>query len=175
MKEIKILEVIAPEGFRDEEYLEPKEIFEENGFVVVTCSKGTEVATGKNGTEVDIDIDVTDVQLADYGAIVFVGGPGAQDLMHDSDVIDMVVQADKKKMIIGAICIAPMILHEAGILEGRHVTVWNGDNKQSEILEEDGVIYTGEKVTEDENLITADGPKSAKEFAEAIVNKLEGL
>lgn len=170
----KILMIIAPEGFRDEEYNIPKDIFEENGFKVETCSKNVEVAVGKLGQETDIDIDISKVEISNYCAIVFVGGPGALDYTDDEDALRISRETfHNKKKVISAICIAPMILFSAGILEGKDVTVWDKDKKQSEILLENGVNYLDDKVVEDGNLVTASGPEVAALFAETIIEKIE--
>lgn len=71
-------------------------------------------------------------------------------------------------MPLGAICIAPTILAKAHVLEGRRATVWNVDEKQSQLLEKYGAEYTGEAVTIDGNIVTGNGPKAAVEFGKAL-------
>ncbi len=168
--------VVAPNEFRDEEYLEPYEVFIENHIKVDTASKGVTIATGKMGEEVDVDIDIRKVNIKEYNAFVFVGGVGAYEFIEDEDVLELVrkIHADESK-VIGAICIAPMILHAAGVLEGKSVTVWDGDSKQSKVLEDSGIDYSDDSVVEDMNLITANGPEAATEFGEAIVNRLDEI
>jgi protease I len=170
-----ILMIIAPEGFQDHEYGVPRDIFEEDGCNVKVASKDCDIAFGKFGMEVDIDINIKDINLENFDAIVLVGGPGAVDYLDDQDVLDLVREAFEQNKIIGAICIAPMILFAAGILKNKQVTVWDEDNNQSSILFDNDIEYTGENVTEDENIITANGPDAAEEFAELILNKLEEL
>ncbi len=73
----KILMVMAQNGFRDEEYEVPKSLFEKAGFEVVTASSEKGIAKGKLGAEVKVDLSFDEVNIRDYEAIVFVGGPGA--------------------------------------------------------------------------------------------------
>jgi len=172
----KILMILAAHGFRDEEYLEPRKIFEENGMKVFTCAKDVAVATGKLSEEVDIDVNLVDVKIKDYDAFIFVGGPGAYDYIDDEDINNLVTEINEDdSKVLGAICIAPMILYSAGILDGKTVTVWDEDKKQSPVLIKNNVHYSEEDVTEDENIITGNGPKASIEFGEAIINKLEEL
>lgn len=165
--------IIAPDDFQDLEYAEPKAVFEENNYKVETCSKGTDIAFGKYGAEVKIDIELSKVKVENFNAIVFVGGPGAYSYIEDEEIISLVHQAVEEEKLICAICIAPMILYSAGILQGKRVTVWDGDSHQSTALLNSGIEYTGEDVTVDENLITANGPDAAEKFGEEIVKKLE--
>jgi protease I len=170
----KILMIIAPVDFMDDEYLIPKKVFEEEGFVVKTMSKFVDIAKGKLGTEVKVDLklgkDVVEAKY--YDALVFVGGPGCLIYENDDNINKIIFDFEKEKKIIGAICISPRILLASGILEGKKATIWNHDDKQGKYLEEGGAIYTGKRVEVDENIVTANGPKAAKEFADKIVDLL---
>lgn len=167
--ERNVLIVVAPEGFRDEEYFEPKKVLEDKGFDVVTASVGrVSKAIGKLGGETDVDIDITEVNPEDFQAIVFVGGPGAKVFQKDDQVHDIIRTFYYGGKLIGAICIAPIILAYAGILEGRNATVWNEDGTSSSIIEDNGGNYVDIEVVRDGNIITANGPEAAKEFAEKI-------
>ena len=46
---VKIVMIIAPENYRDEEFQEPKGVFEEKGFEVTVASKGVKEAKGMLG------------------------------------------------------------------------------------------------------------------------------
>lgn len=165
--------VVAPREFKDEEYLEPKVIFENEGYEVVTASKGVDIAQGKAGTKVVISEDVTEVDFREYKAIVLVGGWGAVVFQKDFDVRQIVEDANDEKMLIGAICIAPTILAYAGILKGKKATVWDGDHLQGKIIEGKGAIYTARAVEIDGNIITANGSAVAKDFAKRIIRYLK--
>lgn len=166
-----ILMIIAPEGFRDEEFLEPKKIFEKNNIKVTVASKGVKTAKGKLGAEAKIDKDITAVALDDYGALVFVGGPGASVYFEDDTVLEMAKEAYDDGKVIAAICIAPSILANAGILSGKKATCFNSESSN---LEDQGAKYTGTAVEIDENIITANGPGAAKTFGEEIVKAIGG-
>jgi protease I len=177
MENKKVLLIVAPHNFRDEEYFETKKVLEENNIVVKTASKDVDVATGKLGEEIDVDLDVIDVNVDEFDGFVFIGGQGAYDYIEDEDVLDLVKEiAEDESKVLAAICIAPMILFAAGVLTGKQVTVWNGDNKQSRLMINAGVDYVDNyDVIDDENIVTANGYEVSREFGEAIVNKLEEL
>ncbi len=169
----KILMIIAPQNFRDEEYLEPKKIFEQKGYEVITASKEVKTAIGRFGAKANIDIDIGMVNPKDYDAVVFVGGGGAIAYQNDLIINNIIEDFKNQNKLIGAICIAPTILAIQGILKGKKATVWNGDQEQSKILEQNMATYTGEDVTKDKLIITANGPAAAKKFANEIINQLD--
>ncbi|MDA3856599.1 MAG: DJ-1/PfpI family protein [Candidatus Woesearchaeota archaeon] len=170
MSEDKVLMIIAPSEFRDEEYLVPKEIFEVRDLEVITASKGVKLAKGKLGAEVKVDLDISEVKVTDYAAVVLIGGMGALIYENDEVISKILNEAKENYILIGAICIAPRILANNGLLEGFKATAWNGDSKQSKFLEEKGATFVDEAVVEDKSLITANGPEAAKEFGLKIAN-----
>jgi len=160
----KIVMVIAHEGFRDEEYLEPKRIFENNDFKVTVASSRLTDAVGKLGARVKPDILVKNIDVKDYDGIVLIGGPGAREYFKDKLVHNLLNTANQLNKVISAICIAPNILANAGLLKGVKATCWDSDN-----LINKGAEYTGSSVEVSGRIITGKGPFAAEEFAEAIV------
>lgn len=165
MPKNSILMIIAPENFRDEEFLEPKQIFERDGFKVTVASKGVKTAKGKLGASAEIDKDISAVNVSEYGAIVFVGGRGAEVYFEDSEALAIAKEAYESGKVIAAICIAPSILANAGILHGKKATCYSSEASH---LEEQGAKYTGNDVVVDEKIITANGPKASAKFGEAV-------
>jgi len=170
MTEKKVLMIIAPEGFRDEELLEPKKIFEANNVDVTIASKNTKIAKGMLGAEVNVDIDIKDVNVNEYDAIIFVGGVGSSIYFNDPLAHEIAKAAYEKGKIVGAICIAPSTLANAGILKNKKATSWHSEKEN---IQKNGGIYTGKNVEKDGNIITANGPQSAKEFGNTILKALK--
>lgn len=166
---MRILMIVAPKDFRDEEFLEPKEIFDRAGAEVTISSKGVTEATGKLEARIKIDKDLSEVSFADYDAVVFVGGPGSATYFDDQTALNLAREAAEKNKIIGAICIAPSILANSGILKGKRATAFASEEKN---LRAKGAIYTGESVTRDGNIVTANGPAAATRFGEKIIEAL---
>lgn len=165
----KVLFVVAPKDFRDEELLEPRQELKNHKIITKIASKKVKEAKGKLGAKVKVDYDIDDVLVQDYDAIIFVGGPGATIYFDDETALSMAREAFEEEMIIGAICIAPVILAKSGILKGKKATVFPSGKQD---LETAGAKYTGEEVTTDENIITANGPAAAKKFANKIIELL---
>lgn len=165
----EVLMVIAPKNFRDEELFDTKEVLESKGIRVIIASKGVSEAKGVLGKNANVDMDIADVKASDYNAVVFVGGPGANVYFDDETALSIAKDSYEQGKVIGAICIAPSILANAGILDGKKATSFSSEKAN---LESNGAIYTGNSVTVDGNIITADGPRAAKEFGEEIANAL---
>lgn len=163
-----ILMVVAPNDFRDEELSIPKETFEKYGATATVASTLSE-ARGILGMRIKTKT-IDEISVDDYDAVIFVGGPGAQIYFNNSKILAMAKESYNKNKITAAICIAPIILANSGILDGKKATVWNGDFRK--MLEAKGAIYTGKAVERDGNIITANGPQSAREFAELISKSL---
>jgi len=167
LKGKKVLIVIAPKEFRDEEYYEPKKVLEGYGAEVITCSL-EQIATSSFKKTQEVDILLSEA-TADYDAIVFVGGMGASVYFNDKEAHDLVREFNDKGKIVAAICIAPSTLANAGILKGKKATCFPSAQNN---LKEKGAEYTGEDVTIDGNIITANGPRVARQFGEEIAKKL---
>jgi len=166
----KILMIIASQNFRDEELLKPKEIFEKHGFKVVIASSSLSVSSGMLGAKVKPDILINNLDLKEYKAVVFVGGVGAKEYFNNPVALKIARDAMKQNKIVAAICIAPRILSEAGILKGKKATVWKSE---AEALKSKGAIYTGADVEIDGNIVTASGPHAAENFGNTIIKILK--
>lgn len=165
----KILMVIAPDGFRDEEFLEPKQVFESANAEVTVASKGVKVAKGKLGASAYVDIDISDVDALKYDAVVFIGGPGASVYFDDPAVHKIAKDAYSADKVVAAICIAPSILANAGVLKEHKATCFESESENVNVKSKG---YTGNPVTVDGKIVTGNGPGAAKKFGQEIVKLL---
>ena len=117
-------------------------------------------------------VSVSAVNVADYDAVIFIGGSGASVYFDDETVLSIAKQAHQQNKVIGAICIAPALLAKANVLQGKRATVWSSSMDKSPIkmLEQGGATYEDKPVVVDGKIITAQGPSAAKEFAEAVIS-----
>jgi protease I len=166
----KVVMIIAPENFRDEELFEPKSVLTDKGAEVKVASTSLDTATGMLGGEAVPDMLIGDIKVEDWNAIVLVGGTGASLYWEDSTIHSVLKEATKQDKVIGAICIAPVTLANAGILKDRKATVYKTETKK---LEAKGVKCTGKDVQRDGNIITANGPGAATSFGNVIAQALK--
>lgn len=161
--------IVAPEGFQEIELFDPKSIFESQGAEVIISSKGVTKAKSSSNKIINIDKKLEEISLDQFDSIIFIGGPGTTKYFKDESILNLARLAYKKQMIIGAICIAPSILANAGLLKDKQSTSFPSEKTN---LEKQGAVYTGDNVTTDGNIVTASGPQAAKEFAEKITELL---
>lgn len=166
---VKILMVVAPKNFRDEELFETKKVLEEKGIEVEIASKGVGEAQGMLGGKTSVDRELKEVRVEDYAGVVFVGGTGASAYFDDELALSLARQADEKGKVVAAICIAPSILANAGVLEGKRATSFPSEEGN---LKEKGAVYTGEGVTVDGRIVTAQGPAWARGFGQKVAEAL---
>jgi protease I len=172
VKTDKVLFIIAPNNFRDEELRDSKQVLEKGGYTVEIASASRDECKGMLGMRIKPDLTLQEVpaKLDEYKAVVFIGGGGAQAYFDDPSALSIAREAYERGKIVAAICIAPVILANAGVLEGKKATVWDGEFVDK--LESKGATYTGEDVTIDGKIVTANGPGAAKGFGGAILTLL---
>lgn len=163
--------IIAHRGFRDEEFTEPKAIVERAGVKVLVASSQSGEAHGSLGLKYKPDLLLSDVTVDDYDMIVFIGGPGSTEYYNDKKALAIAKQAAESKKVIGAICIAPVILANAGILKGKKATVFQ---YAADLIRVKGAEYTGKDLERDGLIITASGPHANAEFGKALIDALQG-
>ncbi|MBI4691876.1 MAG: DJ-1/PfpI family protein [Candidatus Terrybacteria bacterium] len=172
----KVVIIIAFRDFQDKEYFGVKEVLEKADIKIITAGAEKGVAIGVYGGEVDIEMNLKDININDYDAMVFIGGGGALKYLDNELSYKIIQETVKAGKVLAAICIAPVILAKAGALKGKRATVWSSqfDKGPIKILQESGAEYVDENAVADGNIVTANGPASANEFGEKIAGLISG-
>ena len=168
----QIVMIIAQKNFEKPEYEYPREIFEREGADIIVASSSLSHATSSiylasTQLKVKPDILINDIQAKNFDAVVFVGGLGCMEYFDSPIAHKVAKQALEQGKIVAAICGAPVILANAGLLNGKKATTSRSHN-----IKEKGAIYTGNHIERDGNIITANGPSASTEFGEAIASAL---
>jgi protease I len=165
----RIVFVVAPENFRDEEYFVPKGILESAGHEIVTASKVVGEINSFAGRTTESQMRVSDIEIDGFDGVVFVGGQGMIAYLHDSEMTSLAKRFFETNKLTSAICIAPAILANAGILKDKKVT---GADGTGEAFATVGAIIVNQPVVVDGNIITANGPAAAEAFGNEILKNL---
>ena len=166
----KIVMVVAPKDFRDEEYFQPKVMLQAIGVEIVTAAKSDEEeATGVQGGKAKIDLNLKDIKTKDYEGIIFIGGQGAKVYFQDKIILKLAKEFFKAGKVVAAICIAPSILANADILKGKRVTAFPSEEKN---LIKHQAILTNKPVEVDGTIVTAKNSEVALEFGQKLVEVL---
>lgn len=167
-----ILMIIPPERFRDEELFVTQAELEKAGHTTVIASTRRGTCPGSRGGFANSALTLDEVNLDDYAAVVFVGGGGSKLLFTNERAKEIARYTHAKGRVTAAICLAPVILANAGVLQGRRATV---AGTEAAAIESHGAVYTGPGVIVDGNIITANAPKASQLFGQKINEALSGL
>ena len=169
---MKTIFVFLAEGFEEIEALTPIDILRRAGLTVETVSVMEEKAVvGAHGVPVVADKMFADIRLEDAEMLLLPGGmPGATNLDAHQGLSDMIMAFASEGKALAAICAAPLVFGNRGLLQGKKATCYPGF--ESYLI---GAEYTAALVEIDGNFITAKGPGAAMDFAFAIVEKYCGI
>jgi protease I len=103
-----------------------------------------------------------------YDGLVIIGGTDSQiHLWNDDLLVQLVKNFPESQKIVAAICLAPVVLAHAGILQGLKATCFESSVSVNE-MKSGGAVLVNKPVVVDGRIITANGPAAAQEFADAI-------
>lgn len=168
MNKTKKVLVFLAEGFEEIEALTVVDVLRRAEVKCDMCSLEGEYVLGAHDINVKADVCISNIDIHDYDAIVLPGGmPGANNLKNNLRVLEAVKDFYSYGRLVAAICAAPIVLKEAGILEGKAVTSYPAFKDAL-----GNCIYKEDKVVADMNLLTSRGPATALNFAYEILRKL---
>jgi 4-methyl-5(b-hydroxyethyl)-thiazole monophosphate biosynthesis len=161
--------VILAEGFEEIEAVAVIDILRraDVGCTVAAQHDGKFV-TGKTGIQIVADELLDNVRDKTFDLLVFPGGPGTRHLRKDPSVLDLARRHAESGQFLAAICAAPTVLFQAGLLHGRKYT-----GHPSVANQMPGMIH-GPAVVLDDKLITSRGAGTAVAFALKLVEVLCG-
>jgi protease I len=165
----KAVLIVPPENFRDEELFNTQNALSGIKAQITIASSKTGIIKGMLGGKAEAEILIDDVAVDAYDAVVFIGGSGAREYFNNKIALNIAQQAKEKGKILGAICIAPTILANAGVLKDVKATSFPSEQG---ILKKAGAIFTGSDVEKDGLIITGSGPKASEKFGKTIADAL---
>jgi len=163
--------VFLANGFEDIEALAPIDVFRRGGIDVKTVSiTGCEMVESAHGVSIKADMLFEAANLSDAGLLLLPGGmPGAANLNAHEGLKKALLAQNARGKKIAAICAAPMVLGDLGLLQGKRATCYPGFEGYLE-----GAVYTQELVTTDGNITTGEGPAAALPFAYRLLTDMAG-
>ena len=173
MKDAKIL-IMASDGFEQSELLKPRDGLAEAGATVHVATPGGEAIRGWDeddwGETVEADLPIDEVKVDDYIALVLPGGQINPDVLRTNEtavrLVRDFVQGDK---IVAAICHAPWLLIEAGVVEGREMTCYTSIRTD---LKNAGANVVDKEVAISNGIITSRNPDDIPAFIDKIIEEV---
>ncbi|MFN3599596.1 MAG: DJ-1 family glyoxalase III [Aquificaceae bacterium] len=162
--------IILAEGFEEVEAVAPIDVLRRAGVEVIIAGLTPDPVPSARDVKIVPDTTVDNLNPKELDLVILPGGAGGVERLKADPRVERLIKAmqDKKKLI-GAICAAPTALAKFGVLEGKRATVY-----PSLVEEIKPAQFVNQRVVEDENLITSQGPGTALEFGLRLAEKLVG-
>lgn len=155
-------------GFEEVEAIGTIALLKRSGLDVDIYALQDTKARGKHDLELSNLIQLQDINVKDYDALLLPGGPHYQELEASPLVKDILTRFMNEKKLVASICAAPTILGHMGYLKGKNYTCFTSMN------EDFGGTYIDQYVVHDGNLITARSAAASIDFAFEIISYLQG-
>ncbi|SDG05192.1 type 1 glutamine amidotransferase domain-containing protein [Alloyangia pacifica] len=168
----KIL-IIATHGFEQSELEFPRDQLRVKGADVHVATLDGKPIKGWEGSDWgrEAEAKIADVNSHDYDALVIPGGQINPDLLRaEPAVVNLVKDFHNEGKVIAAVCHAPWVLVEAGIVKGREVTSYL--SIKTDVVNAGG-NWVDEAVACDKGIITSRKPDDLKAFVSKIVEEIE--
>lgn len=167
--------IIATNGYEQSELTEPRRRLGEAGISTEIASlEEGEIRGWKDkdwGDSVAVDLTVKDVDASRYDGLLLPGGQMNPDILRmDKTTIGLVRDFAQSGKPVAAICHAPWLLIEAGVVDGKTVTAW--PSVRTDLANAGGTVVDQEVAT-DGNLITSRNPDDIPAFSDALIAALE--
>lgn len=159
--------VIAADGFEDVEMITTLDILSRGNIDYDIASiQNKQYVKGKFNAIVEA-LNFEGLNQNSYDGIFIPGGPGHEIILEDIRIKKWVQDFNNANKVVAAICAAPTILYEAGILAKRSYTSYPGFAM--------GPGNTGKDVVIDKNIITGKDFEVTHEFANKLVELLSSV
>jgi 4-methyl-5(b-hydroxyethyl)-thiazole monophosphate biosynthesis len=160
---------IIGDGFEEIELISPVDLLRRAGTEVVVASIMPSIhVTGRSHVTIHADALLNDVMEQDFDLLFIPGGPGVKALRADGRAAKLAQRFAHDQKFVTAICAAPTVLHDAGLLQGRRFTAhFSVYAELPETLKEERVVRDGK-------LLTSRGAGTALEFGLTLVEALFG-
>ena len=171
---MKNVMILATDGFEQSELMKPKEMLEDAGHTVhvVSLESGSIKAWDKDdwGKSVSVDKTIGDANVGDYDALLLPGGQINPDLLRVEDkAVDLVREFNSAGKPIAAICHAPWLLIEAGLVQGKTLTSYKSIRTD---MKNAGANVVDQEVATDGNIITSRNPDDIPAFTKALMEMM---
>ncbi|WP_445442211.1 type 1 glutamine amidotransferase domain-containing protein [Clavibacter sp. km1a] len=165
---------LLTDGFEQVELTEPWKAVQEAGGTPVLVSPKADTVQGLDHIDkadtFDVDVQVKDANAADYDALVLPGGVvNADDIRVDADAVAFAKAFFTAGKPVAAICHAPWLLIEAGVVDGRRMTSYP---TLATDLRNAGAEWVDEEVVVDSGFITSRNPGDLPAFNAKLIEEI---
>jgi protease I len=170
--------IMATDGFEQSELMVPLQKLKEAGANVEVAAPKSRMSPGEIrgwdekdwGKSVPVDKDLESVDPAEYDALVLPGGQINPDKLRvESGAVEIVRAFASTGKVVAAICHAPWLLVEAGIIKGRRCTSYH--SIKTDVINAGG-LWRDETVVTDQGIVTSRNPGDLDAFVTKIIEEV---
>ncbi len=157
--------VFLVEGFELVEAMGTVDILRRAKIEVDTISLfNEEEVLSSSDVKVIVDKKMKDIDIKEYDTLVLPGGPGVCRYFDSKELMEILVEYNKKGKKLAAICAAPSIFEKIGVLDGKKATSYPNFLQKT----------TNKKVEKDDNILTARAMAYTLDFGLELIEMIKG-
>lgn len=162
--------VLLGTGFEETEAIAPVDLLRRAGIEVMTVGLQAKTVYGSHHIGIEADITIDEMDLTKLSMLVLPGGlGGVASIRGCAPAMDAIRFAHQNGKWLAAICAAPTILAEMGILSGKTAVCYPGCEEGME-----NVTIAAQAAVRDSNIITGTSAGCAVAFGLALIEALKG-
>ena len=160
--------IILHPGFEEIEAVTPIDLLSRAGVDVVQASTGDELLVeGRSGITLRATHLLKNLVNDFFDVVIVPGGPGIAKLRNDPTLCNLLKRHSQQASLIACICAAPLLLLDAGLIEGISYTAHPSTAQELPSASTASIVIDG-------NYLTSSGAGTATEFGLALVQRLRG-
>jgi protease I len=169
----KKVAILVTDGFEQVEMTKPREALEEAGTETKIVSPKSGQIQGMNhadkGDKFDVDIPLDEARPEEFDALMIPGGlMNPDELRATPDALEFTKHFFREGKPVAAICHAPWVLIDAGVVRGRKLTSW--EHIQTDVKNAGG-NWINEDVVVDNGLVTSRKPDDIRAFNKKMIEE----
>lgn len=169
----KKVAILAADGFEEVELTKPRAALDEAGARTLVVSVKTGRIQGMNhaekGRAIDVDLALDQANPAEFDALMIPGGLMNPDTLRATEpALEFVRQFFRDGKPVAAICHAPWVLIDAGVIRGKTVTSWPAIKSD---VRNAGANWVDREVVVDNGLVTSRKPDDIPAFNRKMIEE----
>lgn len=169
----KKVAILVTDGFEQVEMTGPREALEDAGAETKIVSPAEKQVQGMNhadkGDKFDVDVPLDEARPEDFDALVLPGGlMNPDELRSTPEALEFTRHFFREGKPVAAICHAPWVLIDAGVVRGRKLTSW--EHIQTDVKNAGG-NWVNQEVVVDNGLVTSRKPDDIPAFNKKMIEE----
>jgi protease I len=169
----KKVAILVTDGFEQVEMTKPRQALKDAGADAKIVSPKSGKIQGMNhadkGDKFDVDLELDEARPEDFDALMIPGGlMNPDELRASPEALEFTRHFFSEGKPVAAICHAPWVLIDAGVVRGRTLTSW--PNIKTDVKNAGGK-WVNEEVVVDNGLVTSRKPDDIPAFNKKMIEE----